>query len=155
MISIISACSRNRVIGIDNNLPWNLSEDLKRFKKITTGKKVVMGRKTFESIGRPLPNRTNIILTRDKNYKAEGVLVYNDINCIFADHDDFIVIGGSEIYNLFINRSDIIELTLIDKDFEGDSYFPELDSRWVEINRESHSNEEFNYYFITYKNVEN
>lgn len=154
MISIISACSRNRVIGIDNNLPWNLSEDLKRFKKITTGKKVVMGRKTFESIGRPLPNRTNIILTRDKNYKAEGVLVYNDINCIFADHDDFIVIGGSEIYNLFINRSDIIELTLIDKDFEGDSYFPELDSRWVEINRESHSNEEFNYYFITYKNVE-
>src|SRR3989338_4888563 len=101
IISLIAAVGKNNIIGIDNKLPWKLSADLKRFKTITSGKPVVMGRKTFESIGKPLPNRTNIIITRDKNYKADGcVVVHSAEEALKAaeDANEIMVIGGSQIY---------------------------------------------------------
>ena len=152
MITLISACSKNRVIGIDNKLPWYLPEDLKRFKRLTTEKVVLMGRKTYESIGRPLPNRTNIVLTRDLNYKADGVLVYNNLEEVLPIFKDIVVIGGSEIYKQFMRKSDVIELTLIDKDFDGDSFLPEIDEEIYNVsNIESFNNGDFDYHFITYK----
>jgi len=155
-ITIISACSKNGVIGINNDLPWYLPQDLKRFKQITTGKTVVMGRKTFDSIksrlGKPLPNRTNVVLTRDKTFSEEGVIFHHSIEEVMENHEEVVVIGGSEIYKLFIHTADTIELTLIDKEFDGDSYFPEMESLlWKESNKESFNNGEFDYHFITYK----
>jgi dihydrofolate reductase len=111
-----------------------------------------MGRKTFESIGRPLPNRTNIVITRDKNWKQEGCLVYNnfeDVLYIF-EKENLFIIGGGEIYKSLINLADKIELTLIDKEFDGDAYFPEIDSNWTVEKVESQSCPEFNYSYITY-----
>ena len=152
MITLIAACSKNRVIGKDNQLIWKVPGDLKRFKELTTSHPILMGRKTFESIGKPLPNRTNIVITRDKNWKHEGCLVYNnfeDVLSIFEKQNLFII-GGGEIYKMLINLSDRIELTLIDKDFEGDTYFPEIDSHWTVENIESQSCPEFDYSYITY-----
>ncbi len=152
MITIIAACSKNRVIGKDNSLIWRLPEDLKRFKSLTTGRNVLMGRKTFESIGKPLPNRTNIVVTRDKSYKKEGILVYNSYTEVLPIFRDIVVIGGGEIYQQMIQFADIIELTLIDKEFDGDTLFPIIDmNQWGEVNRESNNNGEFDYHFITYK----
>ncbi len=150
MISIIVACSKNNVIGNDNKLIWHLPNDLKRFKRLTNGNPILMGRKTFESIGRPLPNRINIILTRDKNFKADGCIVYNNIEeALEIFHTNLWVIGGSEIYNQFLPHANSIEMTLIDKEFEGDSYFPELDKSWNIVNAEQHTNDEFSYSFIS------
>jgi dihydrofolate reductase len=155
MITIIAASSKNGVIGKENTLPWRLPEDLKRFKSLTTGKNVLMGRKTYESIGKPLPNRTNIVVTRDTAFKADGVLVYNSLEQVLPIFRDIVVIGGGEIYNQFINKADVIELTLIDKEFEGDAFFPTIDKNWKEINRETQKNTEFEYHFITYINTKN
>ena len=153
MITLIAACSKNRVIGKDGKLPWSLSEDLKRFKAMTLGNKILMGRKTFESIGsKPLPKRTNIVLKRDKDFKSDGVLVYNNIEEVLPIFKDIIVVGGSEIYKRFIKLADQIELTLIEKDFEGDSFFPDIDDKYFyESKRETHSNMDFEYHYITYK----
>lgn len=150
MITLIAACSNNRVIGSNNTLPWRLPEDLKRFKSLTIGKNVLMGRKTYESIGKPLPNRTNIILTRDTSFKTNGVLVYNNLEQVLPIFRDIVVIGGGEIYKQCINKADVIELTLIDKEFEGDAFFPDIDSSWKESKRETYTNDEFIYHFITY-----
>ena len=152
MITIIAACSKNRVLGLDNKLIWNLPEDLKRFKQMTDSHPIVMGRKTFESIGRPLPNRTNIILTKNKNYKQEGCLVYNNFRDILElwEKKDLFVIGGGEIYTMFLPYADKIELTLIEKEFSGDTYFPKLSSQWMESSVEIHSNHDFEYKYITY-----
>jgi len=152
MITLIAACSKNRVIGKDNQLIWKVPGDLKRFKELTTGHPILMGRKTFESIGRPLPNRTNIVITRDKNWKHEGCLVYNNLEDVLSifEKQNLFIIGGGEIYKMLIILSDKIELTLIDKHFEGDTYFPEIDSNWTVENIESHSCLEFNYSYITY-----
>lgn len=154
MLTILAACSKNRVIGIGNELPWRLPEDLKRFKSLTIGKNVLMGRKTYESIGKPLPNRTNIVLTRDKSFKPDGVLIYDNIENAASAFQDIVVIGGGEIYKQLIDISDKIELTLIDKHFEGDAFFPEIDNKWKEEKRESFENEKFKYHYITYKNSE-
>lgn len=150
MITIIAAKSKNNIIGINNSIPWNLKEDMKRFKQLTIGKVVVMGRKTFDSIGRPLPNRTNIVLTRDVNTKIDGVLVYNNLYEFINLFQEIIIIGGYDIYKHFIKIADRIELTLIDKEFDGDTTFPEIDDSWEETNREKNNNGEFDYYFITY-----
>jgi dihydrofolate reductase len=152
MITLIAACSKNRVIGKDNQLIWKVPGDLKRFKELTTGHPILMGRKTFESIGRPLPNRTNIVITRNKNWKQEGCLVYNNFEDVLSlfEKENLFVIGGGEIYKMLINLADKIELTLIDKDFEGDAYFPEIDSNWTVENIESQSCPEFDYSYITY-----
>ncbi|HLC61423.1 MAG TPA: dihydrofolate reductase [Candidatus Nanoarchaeia archaeon] len=151
IISLIAAVGKNNVIGTDNKLPWKLSADLKRFKAITSGKPVVMGRKTFESIGKPLPNRTNIIITRDKNYKADGcVVVHSAEEALNAakGNAEIMIIGGEQIFKEFLPIANKLYLTIIDKDFEGDSYFPEYDkSEWKEVSREEHEGEGLKYAF--------
>ncbi|MFH2203859.1 MAG: dihydrofolate reductase [Elusimicrobiota bacterium] len=128
IVSIIVAMSENRVIGRDNRLPWHISEDLKRFKRITTGHAVIMGRKTYESIGQLLPNRTNIIMTRDRKYEREGAVVVHSFDEAIrrSKGDEVFVIGGEEIYRRAIQRADRIYLTLIHDELIGDAYFPEF-----------------------------
>jgi dihydrofolate reductase len=156
MINIIAAMSQNRVIGKNGSLPWKLPEDMSHFVKVTKGYSVVMGRKTFESIGRPLKNRTNIILTRDGDYKKEGCLVYNDIEKIISDFgkENLMIIGGEEIYRQFLPYVDRIYLTFIDKDFDGDTFFPEFeDIGWVKDSEEKgikNKENPYDYYFRVY-----
>jgi dihydrofolate reductase len=143
--------SKNRVIGDSNTLIWHLPEDLKRFKQLTTGNTIVMGRKTYESIGRPLPNRRNIIITRDLNYFVDGCEVVNSLEeALLLSNNDCFIIGGGEIYRQAINISDKIYLTLIDKEFDGDTTFPEIGD-WYESSCESFSNDQFDYSFIEYE----
>ena len=154
MITLITACSKNRVIGKDNELIWHLPEDLKRFKKLTTNKVVVMGRKTYESIGRPLPNRTNIILTRKKDFKPTGCIVYNNINDVLSifDKSDVWVIGGGQVYKQFLKHANKIELTFLDKEFDGDSFFPILNKDdWEITNLEERSSDDLDFKYITYE----
>lgn len=125
--SAIVAHNSNRIIGGDNKLLWDLPEDLKRFRDITMGSPIVMGRKTFESIGKPLPGRENIILTRDTEFKAEGCFVYNDMNEIISDYKDggeVFIIGGGEIYKLFLPHIQRLYVTVVDGEHKGDTYFP-------------------------------
>ena len=142
-LSAVVAMSENRVIGIQNKLPWHLPEDLKHFKKITLGHSIIMGRKTFESIGRPLPGRENIIITRNKSFQAPGAVVVSDlekaIEYCSARTDEAFVIGGMQIYQLALPRLDRIYLTLIHQEYQGDAYLPEYDpSQFKEISREDH-----------------
>lgn len=132
ILSAIVAHDKNFLIGGDNKLLWHLPEDLKRFKKITRGHTVIMGRKTFESIGKPLPNRLNIVLTTDKNYKAEGCLVFNDMLDVLMEvlnDAEVFVIGGGEIYKQLFPITNRIYTTLVDGDFKGDTYFPEYSEK--------------------------
>ena len=135
-ISLIVAVSRNGAIGLNNQLPWYLPEDLKYFKSVTMGKPLIMGRKTFGSIGRPLPGRANIVLTRDPQWTSDGVevvqsveqaLVAGEIACEAADVDEIMVIGGEQIYRMTIDLADRIYLTQVDTDVEGDAFFPDID----------------------------
>src|SRR5262245_46555747 len=131
-ISAIVAMSENRVIGANNQLPWHLPADLAHFKAITTGHAIVMGRKTFESIGRPLPNRLNIILTRDPHYSANGCRVASSfpeaLAIAGADVPEIFIIGGAEIYQQLLPHIDRLYITLIQHAFNGDTYFPELNT---------------------------
>lgn len=129
MLSLIVAMSRNRVIGHQNQLPWHLPEDLKHFKATTMGNPIIMGRKTFESIGRPLPGRENIVVTRNPAYREEGVIVVHSLaEAIKACGDrDAFVIGGAQLYQDALPLADRLYVTLIDQDFAGDTYFPEID----------------------------
>lgn len=133
MLSMIVAMSDNRVIGIENRLPWHIPEDLKRFKKITSGHPIVMGRKTFESIGRPLPNRTNIVVTRNKDYRAEGVVTCHSLREALdwagraPGSDEVFVIGGGELFREALPAADRIYLTEVSWPYEGDAFFPEFD----------------------------
>ena len=162
-LALIAAYAQNRVVGIDNKLPWHLPEDLKYFKRCTSGKAIIMGRKTFDSIGRPLPNRTNIVITRNPAFKAEGVKVVstleaaielakavNEINGI----DEVMVIGGATIYELTLPIADRLYLTHVHAKVEGDAYFPEVDfSNWHEVERADYSASETNpydYSFVVY-----
>ena len=160
LITIIVAASENNVIGNNNKLIWHLSDDLKRFKNLTKGHHVIMGRKTFESMPRALPNRTNVIITRKENYIAENAIVTNSLESalkIASDDAQPFIIGGGEIYNIALNISDRIELTRVHHNFEGDTTFPEIDKeKWIESNRvekkkdETHS---YNFTFITYNKI--
>jgi len=162
-LAMIAAFAQNRVVGIDNKLPWHLPEDLKYFKACTTGKAIIMGRKTYESIGRPLPNRTNIVITRNEAFHAEGVKVVssleaaielaqavNEINGV----DEVMVIGGAAIYELALPMADRLYLTHVHANVEGDAYFPEVDfSNWKEFQRADYSASETNpydYSFVVY-----
>lgn len=143
-ISFIVAVAQNGVIGRDNQLIWHLPNDLKLFKKLTTGHPIMMGRKTFESIGKPLPNRTSIVITRNTDWHFEGVIVVTSVEeAIIAaqntDADEAFVIGGAEIYRLFAPYAHKIYLTEVRADFEGDAYFkiPQKDD-WKEISRVSY-----------------
>ena len=150
-IKIIAAMSKNRVIGDSNTLIWHLPEDLKRFRKLTTGNTIVMGRKTYESIGKPLPNRRSIIITRDPDYKVEGCEVANSLeDALLLSNRDCFIIGGGEIYRQAMDIADRIYLTLIDKEFKGDTSFPKIKD-WLEISREDFIAEDFGYSFIEYE----
>ena len=146
-MTVIVAMSTNRVIGINNSLPWCIPDDLKRFKRITMGKSVIMGRKTFESIGRPLPGRTNVVVTRS-GWSAEGVETRTSIEDAIRDFPSAMVIGGSEVYRQALEIAGAIEMTVIDRDFEGDAMFPELGPEWVEVSRETHTGTDFDHHYV-------
>ncbi|MGB1807719.1 MAG: dihydrofolate reductase [Porticoccaceae bacterium] len=145
-LSLIVAVSRNGVIGIDNQLPWHLPEDLKYFKSVTMGKPLIMGRKTYDSIGRPLPGRTNIVVTRDPSWQAPGVDVAQSLEvalqlgqsaCEAAGADEIMVIGGEQIYRMTLPAADRLYLTQVDAEVEGDAFFPEVDfSQWQQISEQ-------------------
>ena len=129
MITIVVARDIFGLIGKDNTLPWHCKEDLQRFKSITIGKTIVMGRKTFESLPKMLPNRKHIVLTRNENFNHEGVEVFHSVDDLLASYqEDLYIIGGAEIYNQFIDKYDVIEMTVIKGDYDGDTYFPDLPS---------------------------
>ncbi|MDD5320891.1 MAG: dihydrofolate reductase [Methylococcales bacterium] len=141
-ISLIAAMASNRVIGNNNVMPWNLSADLKKFKQITMGSSILMGRKTFESIGRALPGRTNIILSRNPEYHQYGCLVFNDIEtaikkgCEIAG--EIFVIGGADLYEAILPIANALYLTIIHREFQGDTFFPDIDlNEWSEVEREN------------------
>ena len=140
ILSIIVAMSENRVIGRDNRLPWHLPADLKRFKQLTTGHTVIMGRKTHESIGKPLPQRRNIIVTRNATYRAEGAETASSLDSAIAlaKHDEEIfIIGGAEIFREALRGADRLHLTLIHASIEGDVFFPEVDwNEWMLVEDE-------------------
>ena len=156
MISLISAMDRNNTIGRNNKLPWHLPEDLAYFKKITSGHTVIMGRKTFESIGKPLPNRNNIVLSRKLDFFAEGCIVFSSVEeCLkYVGEDEAFVIGGAEIYKEFLPFSRKLYITLIDEIFEGDAFFPEIDySEWRVLSKVegvAERNNMFRYWFLQY-----
>ncbi len=159
-ISIVVAMDANGVIGRDNELPWHLPADLQHFKKTTMGKPILMGRKTWESIGRPLPGRTNIVITRDSDYQADGCIVVNSIDAAMAaagEQDEVMVIGGAEFYRQVLPRADTLYLTRIHASFDGDTVFPELYAAdWREVERSDQSADEKNphdYSFIRLERV--
>lgn len=148
-LSLIAAMADDRAIGIENRLPWQLPEDMKWFRRHTLGKPIVMGRKTFESFGgRPLPERTNIVITHDKSYHAEGVVVAHSIDeaiTAAGDVDEVMIIGGESFYRQMLPRADRFYLTLVHGSFEADAWFPEFDwSDWTEVAREEHPVDEKN-----------
>ena len=159
MLSIIVAVAENNVIGKDNKLIWHLPEDLKRFKKLTTGHTIIMGRKTFESLGRVLPNRKHVILRNDMelNIEDENVEVLEDISMLkqYIDStEENFIIGGATIYKLLLPYANKIYLTLIHEKFEGDVFFPEIDEReWKIVETEKGLKDEknpYDYEYITY-----
>ncbi|MFC2151761.1 dihydrofolate reductase [Bacteroidota bacterium] len=153
MLSIIVAVAENNVIGKDNDLIWHLPRDLKHFKETTTGHYVIQGRKTFESCGKPLPNRTNVIITRDKNYRVEGCIVVNSLEEAIKeakDDPEAFIIGGGKIYEQAINIVDRIYITQIHHSFEGDTFFPEINTEeWIEVDRRDFEADEKNKYSFT------
>lgn len=162
MLSIIVAVAENNVIGKDNKLIWHLPEDLKRFKRITSGHTIIMGRRTFESLGRVLPNRKHVILCNDKelNIDDDNVEVLDDINLldkyIESDEEHFII-GGATIYKLLMPKADKMYITHINESFEGDVYFPQIDEKeWKVIDEElgiKDENNPFDYKYVTYQRI--
>jgi len=149
MVSIIAAMSENRVIGRDGKLPWYIPEDLQHFKKLTEGGAVIMGRKTYESIGKPLPNRLNIVITREKDKTINGCITVNSIKDAISKANSekkIFIIGGGEIYKKSLNFANKVYLTKVHQHIEGDTFFPNLNDRWKEIEREDKEG----YSFITY-----
>lgn len=157
MITIVVAMDENGVIGYQNRLPWHMPADLAHFKKVTMGHVIVMGRKTYEAVGRPLPGRTNVILTRQAEYTAPGCTVLHDADSVFQQFtgQNIDIIGGADIIRLFWPYIDRLELTCIHHTFPGDTYFPEWNrEEWEEISRCTHAPDEKNVYaytFATYK----
>lgn len=159
-VVMIAAMSRNRVIGVGNRLPWYLPEDLKRFKSVTLAKPLVMGRKTFESIGRPLPGRLNIVITRDEDYRREGIRVCHSLDeaLQLADHQalidgasEIVVMGGGEIYAQALPLATTLNLTEVDVEIEGDAFFPDFArDEWEEVERVIMTGQP-NYAFVQYR----
>ena len=154
MIYILAAVAKNGVIGAKNDLPWYLPEDLKRFRELTTGKTVLMGANTYESIvkrlGKPLPNRKNIVVSFDKNYKvAEGVSLYNSLDEAIEKnkHEDLWIIGGASIYKQTMDKADKLYITHIDREVEGDVFFPKISTKeWSLVTEEEHPGYRFAIY---------
>jgi dihydrofolate reductase len=160
-ISIIAALSTNNVIGRDNDLPWRQSNDMKRYKALTMGHHLITGRKTYESVGKPLPGRTTVVITRDPDYKAEGVLVVHSLDealrvAEMNGDDDAFINGGAQIFEQALHRADRMLLTRIHADIEGDTFFPEFDdvSEWQLVDSEHFEADEKNQYPYTYLTYE-
>ncbi|MEQ1598000.1 MAG: dihydrofolate reductase [Methylotenera sp.] len=141
-LSLIVACAKNRVIGLNNALPWHLPEDLKRFRALTTGHHIIMGRKTYESLGRLLPGRTTIIVTRNKQYKVEGALIAHSLQAAWilasGDAEPF-VIGGAELYQEGLKLATKLYITEVKANVEGDAFFPEInESEWKLVEKKDH-----------------
>ena len=156
-VSLIVAMAKNRVIGVNNTLPWRLPADLKHFKTLTMGHHIVMGRKTYESIGKPLPGRTSVVVTRNANYAQPGVVVVNSLEAAISacgEDSEIFVIGGAELYRQAIDLADRIYLTEIDAAISGDAHFTEFDRKlWREYGRVSHTPDEknrYSYHFVVY-----
>lgn len=146
-ISMVAAMAKDRVIGKDNAMPWHLPADFAWFKKVTMGKPIVMGRKTFESIGRPLPGRQNIVISRNPDFTAEGVTVVSDIaaaQSAAGDVEELMIIGGGSIYEACLPLADRLYLTFIDLTVAGDTCFPAWDDTWQEVHSESYAADENN-----------
>lgn len=159
-IALIVAMGENRVIGKDNQLPWHMPADLKHFRELTLHKKILMGRKTYTSIGKPLPHRTNMILTHDKNFTAPECIILHSLKEVLEHvnaEEEFMIIGGTQIFEMFLPLAQKIYLTLIRHNFEGDAYFPEYSSQeWKTVSCESHKADEknlFDYDFLTLEKV--
>lgn len=160
MLSIIVAVANDNVIGKDNKLIWHLPEDLKRFKRLTTGHTIIMGRKTFESLGRVLPNRKHVVLCNDANLNIENenVEVLTDVNMLdkyIESEEENFVIGGATIYKLLLPKAEKLYLTKINEGFEGDVYFPEIkEEEWKVVSKEQglqDENNPYNYEYINYE----
>ena len=158
MISLIVAASTNNVIGAKGELPWRLSSDLKRFKALTMGKPIVMGRRTYESIGRPLPGRQNIVVTRNPDFVADGCDVVSSVDAAIqaaSDAEEIMIIGGSHIYEAFLPRAHRIYLTRVQAEVEGDAFLPEFNSNdWQETDIEKHNADESNDYDVIFSILE-
>lgn len=164
-ITLIVAKAKNNVIGKDNQLIWKISADLKHFKNLTTGHYILMGRKTYESLGKPLPNRTHLIISRNPDYQApEGNFTFPSIEegLVFCNNNDveqLFIIGGGQIYEEMLNNCDTLEITEVDAEPDGDTFFPEVDYQiWKETSRESFPADEKNDYpfaFVSYEKIKN
>lgn len=157
-ISIIVAMAQDRTIGINNTLPWRCPEDLKHFKALTMGHHMIMGRKTFDSIGKPLPGRTTVVVTRNPALKIDGCIVVHSLDeavksC--AGDEELFIVGGAELYSQALPLADKLYLTEIQQQIKGDAHFPDFNkSEWREIERNSHKQESpqpLNYHFVTYQ----
>ncbi len=157
-ISILVAMAKNRTIGVNNTLPWRCPEDLKHFKTLTMGHHMIMGRKTFDSIGKPLPGRTTVVVSRNNELKVEGCIVVHSLQEAIAactEDPEIFVVGGAELYQQAISLVDTLYITEIQQDVEGDAHFPEFDTNaWQETSREARSQETpqpLEYHFVTYR----
>ncbi|WP_163537612.1 dihydrofolate reductase [Gracilibacillus sp. YIM 98692] len=159
MISLLFAMGKNRVIGKNNTLPWYLPDDLKFFKQLTTSKTIVMGRKTFDSMNGPLPNRKNVVLTKNKSFTADGCTVIDEIEDIKqlekeSSEEEIFVIGGEEIFKQTLHIADRIYMTYIDESFDGDTFFPNFDEAQWQISKKTKGPKDeknkYDYYYIQY-----
>ena len=157
MIIMIAAVAENNALGKNNELVWHLPNDFKRFKSLTTGHHIIMGRKTFESFPKPLPNRTHVVITRNKNYNPEGCIVVDSIEkaiAICPENETSFIIGGGEIYNLGLPFADQLEITRVHHSFDADAFFPEINSEdWKEIQTEFNPTDEKHQFAYTYQTV--
>lgn len=157
-LSIIVAMAQNHTIGVNNTLPWRCPEDLKHFKTLTMGHHMIMGRKTFDSIGRPLPGRTTVVATRNTDLKVDGCLIAHSLKeaiAACAGDEQIFIVGGAELYRQAIALADTLYITEIQQDIDGDAFFPDFDKNtWQETSREVRSQETpqpLNYHFVTYQ----
>ncbi|PVX46303.1 dihydrofolate reductase [Flavobacterium sp. 103] len=157
MIIMIAAVAENNALGKNNELVWHLPNDFKRFKSLTTGHHIIMGRKTFESFPKPLPNRTHVVITRNKNYNPEGCIVVDSIEkaiSICPENETSFIIGGGEIYNLGLPFADQLEITRVHHSFDADAFFPEINSDdWKEIQTEFNPIDEKHQFAYTYQTL--
>lgn len=155
MIIMIAAVAENNELGKNNELVWHLPNDFKRFKSLTTNHHIIMGRKTFESFPKPLPNRVHVVITRQKDYNHEGCIVVDSIEKAIAvcpQNEDSYIIGGGEIYNLALPYTDIIEITKVHHTFEADAFFPEINNdEWQLVESEENFKDEKHLYDYTYE----
>ena len=159
MITIIVAMGKNREIGADNQLLWHLPKDLKHFKELTSGHPIIMGRKTYESIGKPLPNRTNIVISRKNDWFEEGILIVGSIKeaLKFAKKIDenVFILGGGTIYEQTIDLADQLEVTLVDAELKADTFFPKIDEKkWLKTNETTHQKDEKNQFDFSFQTFE-